>query len=329
MPGRWLRGYVSRQVCCGFALALLVNAPPAHSQTAEDPAAEPFRLVWSSSAGCHDASAFLAELTGRTARLRKARADEHAITLIVETFRHDGGVRGQLTVRKPDGDLTVREVPGVSCQEVEAAMALIAALMVDPLAGQARPNRPKPEFEPSLESRPKPAAWSLRAEHRLSARTATTPNLAWGQALGAMLTYEAGAVKPSIGLLAEAAGGTATAAHGSAELELTTARLVACPLGVQPASALDLRLCATAELGRLRGSGYATDAPATKAVVWSSAGIDLQARYELMRPLWVGLEGGFTLPFTRERFYVEPDETLHRVPAWGLAFSAGLGLRFF
>jgi hypothetical protein len=325
--GRWLRGFASKRFW--FALTLAASVQPARAQSAQDLEAEPFRLVWSSSAGCHDDSEFLAELTERTARLRKAIADEHAITLIVETFRSEGGVRGQLTVRKPDGDLTVREVPGVSCQEVEAAMALIAALMVDPLAGQARRKRPEPVFRPDLASRPQPPAWSLRAEQRLIARTATTPNVAWGQALGAMLTYEAGSLKPSIGLAAEVADGTATARHGSAQLELLAARLAACPLGVQPGSAFDLRLCATAELGRLRGSGFATAARASKAIVWSSAGIELQARYEVLEPLWVGLEGGFTFPFTRERFYVDPDETLHRVPAWGLVFGAGLGLRFF
>lgn len=329
MPGRWSRGFASNGFYLALALTLAAGARPARAQTTEEPVAEPFRLVWSSSAGCHDDSAFLAELAGRTARLRKARADEHAITLIIETFRSDGGVRGQLTVRKPDGDLTVREVPGVSCQEVEAAMALIAALMVDPLAGQTHRKRAAPRFQPDLAARPKPPAWSLRADHRLSARTAMAPQLAWGQLVGAMLTHEAGAVKPSIGLAAELADGTATARHGSAELELVAARLAVCPLGVQPYSSLDLRLCATAELGRLRGSGFATDAPARKAIVWSSAGVDLQARYALLQPLWVGLEGGFTFPFTRERFYVEPNETLHDVPAWGLAFGAGLGLRFF
>ena len=326
MLGRWLRGFASNSWY--LALALAAVAPPARAQGAEEPTAEPFRLIWSSSAGCHDVGAFLAELTDRTTRLRKARTDEHAITLIVETFRREGGVRGQLTVRKPDGDLTVREVPGVSCQEVEAAMALIAALMVDPLAGQRRNKRPEPDSQPDLALPPKLAAWSLRAEHRFRGRTATTPNLAWGQALGAMLTYEAGATKPSVALVAEQTDGTATGQSGSADLELAVARLAICPLGLQSGD-WDVRACATAELGRLRGSGFATAAPASKAIVWSSAGFDLQARYELLRPLWVGLEGGFTFPFTRERFYVDPGETLHRVPRWGLGFGAGLGLRFF
>jgi hypothetical protein len=328
VPGRWSRGFASKRFYVVLALTLVASAQPARAQTAKDLAAEPFRLVWSSSAGCHDDGAFLAELTDRTARLRKAVTDEHAITLIVETFRSDGGVRGQLTVRKPDGDLTVREVPGVSCQEVEAAMALIAALMVDPLAGQAHRKRAEPHFQPDL-ARSKPPPWSVRAEQRLSARTAIAPQLAWGQTLGAMLTHEAGALKPSIGLVAEVADGTATARHGSAELELAVVRLAVCPLGVQSGPAWDLRACATVELGRLRGAGFATEAPASRAIVWSSAGVDLQARYELLRPLWMGLEGGFNLPFTRERFFVEPSETLHRVPAWGLSFGAGLGLRFF
>lgn len=327
MLGRWSRGLASKRFW--LALALMAPVPAARAQPSEVAEAEPFRLVWSSSAGCHDEGVFLAELSDRTARLRKARTDEHAITLIVETFHSDAGVRGQLTVRKPDGDLTVREVPGVSCQEVEAAMALIAALMVDPLAGQARHARIEPNFKPDAPPRPRPPAWSFRAEQRLSARTAIAPVLSWGQALAILLTHEAGALKPSVGIAAELADATTSAPHGSADFALAAVQLAVCPLGLQPGDAWDLRACATAELGRLRGSGFATPAPASQAIVWSSAGIELEARYELLRPLWLGLEGGLTFPFSRERFYVLPNETLHQVPSWGLTLGVGLGLRFF
>lgn len=302
----------------------------AHGQTHDDPGAEPFRLAWSSSAGCHDERTFLAELADRTARFRPARADEHAITLIVATFvKAGGGVRGRLTVHKPDGELTVREVPGVSCQEVEAAMALIAALMVDPLAGQSGRKRPEPPLPADLASRRHASSWSLRAEQRLSARTAIAPGLSWGQALGAMLAHESSALKPSIGLSAELSHGTASALHGSAELELAAARLALCPLGVQPDATWDVRVCAIAELGRLRATGFATKQRATKSIVWSSAGIQLEARYEVTKPLWIGLQGAFIFPFTRERFYVDPSDTLHDVPASGVGFGAGAGLRFF
>ena len=167
----------------------------------------------------------MTELEGRTALLREARPNEHAITLIVETFRAPGGVRGQLTVRKPDGDLSVREVPGQNCQEVESAMALIAALMVDPLAGSSERAGVQPVQAPGPPPVPAapPAAseWSWRAEQRLTARTAVAPGLTWGQALGVMLTRETGWARPSLGLSAQAARATAAAAQGSAELDLS------------------------------------------------------------------------------------------------------------
>lgn len=292
---------------------------------------EPFRLVWSSSAGCRDARTFLTELEGRTTLLREAQADEHAITFIVETFRTVTGVRGQLTVRKPDGDLTVREVPGVSCQEVESAMALIAALMVDPLAdGTTRLPPPRPEAHSSSPIPViKAAPYSLRAEQRLTGHTAIAPGLTAGQAWGLMLAREASWFHPSVGLSAQLASATTSSAQGSAELAWLAAQLTACPFGVEPGAGWDFRACATLQLGRLRGSGFQTTEPATKSILWSAAGAELQARYRVVGPLWLGLEGGLTFPFTRERFYLEPQQTLHEVTAWGVSCGGGVGLRFF
>jgi len=300
------------------------------AQPAPERRIEPFRLVWSSSAGCRGGRTFLTELESRTTLLREAQADEHAITFIVETFRTATGVRGQLTVRKPDGDLTVREVPGVSCQEVESAMALIAALMVDPLAeGTTRVSpRPPDTHSPSTGPVVEAAPGSLRVEQRLTGHTAIAPALAVGQAWGFMLTREASWLHPSIGLSAQVAKSTIRAAQGSAELAWLAAQLTACPLGAEPGDGWDFRACATLQLGRLRGSGFQTTDPATKSILWSAAGAELQARYRLVGPLWLGLEGGFTFPFTRERFYLEPRQTLHQVPAWGASGGGGLGLRF-
>jgi len=292
----------------------------------------PFRLIWSSSAGCGKAQTFLAELGNRTALLREARENEHAITLIVETFGTLGGVRGQLTVRKPDGDLTVREVPGQNCEEVASAMALIAALMVDPLANdragadqRAQTLERSPEVDvPALGS-----AWSLRLEQRLTGHSAIAPHLAWGEAAGVMLTRERGGLRPSLGLSAHFAQATTTRPQGSAELQWAAAQLVLCPIGVRPDETWDLRACPVLQLGRLRGAGFDTARPAAKTILWSSAGIELQGRYRLLGPLWLGWEGALTLPFSRERFYLEPEPTLHRIPAWALSFGVGVGVRFF
>jgi hypothetical protein len=317
-------------------LAALCTTNLTLAEVASASAAEPFRLVWSSSAGCGSERAFIKELASRTSRLREAREGEHAITLIVETFRSPGGVRGQLTVRKPDGDLTVREVPGLNCAEVESGMALIAALMVDPLAGSAERARPSSSTTPArvAESPPAPrrhraAAWSLRVEQRLTARTAVAPGWTWGQALGAMLTQETSRFRPSVALSVHDARATVSKLQGSAELEWTAAQLALCPAGAQPGGAWDLRACASFELGRLRGVGFQTASPAEKSIVWMSAGLELAARYRVVGPLWLGLEGVFTLPFSRERFYLEPQPTLYQVPAWGLSLGLGMGVRFF
>jgi hypothetical protein len=313
----------------GVALALGCSAKLARADGPSARRAEPFRLVWSSSADCGNARNFLAELEGRTALLREAREDEHAATLIVATFRAPGGVRGQLTVRKSDGDLTVREVAGLDCREVESAMALIVALMMDPLAaGSERPALKALPPATGHGSSLRPSAWSWRVEQRLTARTAIAPGLTWGQSVGGMLTREMARPRPSVGLSVHLAHATTSALQGSAELEWTAAQLTLCPAGLRPSDSWDLRACAAFQLGRLRGMGFRTFDPATKAILWSSVALEVEGRYRLLGPSWLGWEGAFTMPFSRESFYVEPGQTLHTVPAWGVSFGLGLGLHF-
>jgi hypothetical protein len=271
-------------------------------------------------------------LKSRTALLRDAQHDEHAITFIVETFRAPGGVRGQLTVRKPDGELSVREVPGASCSEMESAMALIGALMVDPLASGAsgvRRPREQEKAAPVALVGPARTRWRLGVEHRLIAQGGVAPKLAWGQAGRLVVGRETGAWRPSVALSAHLTRSTSAAPEGSAELEWAAAQLSVCPLSAPPASAWDLRACGAFQLGRLRGLGFQTADPASQSLLWSAAAVLLEGRLRLRDPLWLGLEAGVTLPFTRERFYLEPDRTLYRVPAWAGSVGFGVGLRFF
>ena len=321
----------------GAVAALLtvgLGTSAARAEAPTPPATEPFRMMWSSSAGCGAASTFLTELRSRTSRLRPARDGERATTLILEMFATSSGVRGQLTVRKADGELSTREVPGRDCQEVESAMALIAALMVDPLASTselALASRP-PAEPPPIELSPatsKQSRWTIRVEPRLTARTAVGPGLTWGEALGASLTWQSNSLHPSLQLTAQRAKTTASSPAGSAELEWTAGELLACPWAAQPSSSLELRACALLQLGRLRGSGYDTISPATESIFWSAAGVALQGRVQLLGPLWLGIDGGLERPFTRERFYVDPSHTLHQVPAWGGSLGFGVGVLFF
>lgn len=314
--------------CEGLLLIALLAPSRAHAQAPTPANAQPFRLVWSSSAECGHGASFVQELEEKTTLLRPAVADEHAVTFIVETFRTESGVRGKLTVRKPDAALSVREVPGSSCEEVRSAMALIAALMFDPLAGDSARGHHRAPPPPAPAAPPPASRWTLRLEQRLTTRTAVAPALAWGQALGVAFTRES-TLRPSVSVSVQTASATASAPHGSADLAWVAAQLSLCPAGLAPSPSWDLRACGVLQLGRLKGSGFRTEQRATKSISWLSPGLGLEARYQLLGPLWAGLEGTFTFPTTRESFYIQPTETLHRVPATSVSLGAGLGLRFF
>jgi hypothetical protein len=310
-------------------LILLLSCWTTHARAA-GPDAEPFRLAWSTSANCGRAEAFLEELQARTARARPARAEEHAITFVAETFRSPEGVHGQLTIHRPGAQPVVRDVPGSTCAEVTSAMALIAALTVDPLASTAprEPNHALAGTDRGANQRRQAHAWSLRAEQRLTARTAVAPGWAWGQAVGLSLTREKSPLHPSLGVAFMSADATTRVAGGSAEFAWLAGQLTLCPLGLEPTDGWDLRACASLELGRLRGIGFATVRKDSKSIVWSSSSLLLELRRQLLGPLWGGAQGGLSFPFTREHFYIEPRTDLHRVPAWGGSFGVGLGLRF-
>jgi hypothetical protein len=113
---------------------------------AEDPPA-PFVVEASPGAVCESGETFATQLLRRTSRIRTATPGEEAVVFRVEVV---GGVErpfGRLSVRELDGTRTERELRGATCQEVIAALALIAAILVDPNASLA-PLPPPPARDP-------------------------------------------------------------------------------------------------------------------------------------------------------------------------------------
>lgn len=330
MGGRYPQPRSLRRIAAAALLAAgSLTAHVAHAETPAPQATEAFRVVWSTTGGCGDAASFLAELKSRTSRLRPARDGEAATTLVVSMHREAAGARGHLTVSKPDGDTIVREVPGRTCQEVTSAMALIAALMVDPLAALSERAERAPEPPALPPTAPERRAWAFGLEARLTSRSAIAPGFTWGEAAGLTLIWQALSFRPSLQLSAHRARATTSRSLGSAQLTWTAAQLTLCPVSLQPGARWDIRACALFQAGRLLGEGYDNPNPEAAAVFWSSVGLQGELRVELVGPLWLGLEAGLIRPFTHERFYVDPAQTLHQVPTWGASFGAGLGLLFF
>jgi hypothetical protein len=350
----------------GFCAGLVSRA---FAQSEADSEPQPFRVTFSTAAGCGSARAFEDEVLKRTDRLRLAESGETALGLSVELQPTTQGIEGRLTLRETDGHVSERAVPGGGCEEVLSAMALIAALTVDPLArpdrevpiasrrpvnesDTSKPVRPKRESpkrvvptreprkaetpEESVEPRaPEPAnakrGLGFGVGQRVTLQTAVMP----GATLGLGVHAELVVTSPS--LLAPrirfsgifSQSGDITAAEGRAQFDWITARLQACPVRFGFDQSWNIRPCAYFDAGRLRGEGFDIEPHHQKSVFWTAAGVELSGEVRLFGPLTLGAEAGLLLPFRRDRFRFDPDTDLHDVPAAGFSGGVGLGLFFF
>ncbi len=114
----------------GFGLVWFV-ARPAWSQTAPS---EPLVVEYHAAAACPSEDFFTAQLLARTTRIRLVPAGAPARRAIVTLDLEGSLPLGRLVIQEIDGAESVREVTGDACREVVAALALIAALSVDPNA---------------------------------------------------------------------------------------------------------------------------------------------------------------------------------------------------
>jgi hypothetical protein len=100
-----------------------------------DEKAEPIRIDYDAEASCSSAASFAAEVFGRTSHAQAARAGEAARTLHVRIERSgDEEHVGTLSIEDDGVTSSTRRVRAPTCAEVAAALAMVAALSVDPLA---------------------------------------------------------------------------------------------------------------------------------------------------------------------------------------------------
>jgi hypothetical protein len=340
-----MRTFRSVSNSVGFLLVFLAPALVCAQSSLRGPE-EPqaFRVEFSPNATCGDRDQFTEEILKRTERLRPAEPAERALTFLVNLAGASGGIRGQLAIREPDGNLSLRDVPGSDCAAVLSAMALIAALTVDPLA---RPDRevpaaarrrrppalvkvPPPEVAPPEQRRPRPFVYGVGA--RVNVHGAVMPGVALGVGAHFAVQSERGSLFSPL-LRAGVVFARRTDIEkdlATADFEWLTARIELCPLRIG-SERVSLRPCAFVDAGRLKGSGEGIASQREQSVFWSASGAELSAEARLVGPLTLGAEVGVLLPFRRDRFYFAgpPDETVHRVPRAGLSAGVGLGLLFF
>lgn len=347
----------------GLRLALLLLTLPARAVA--QPAAEPsaaagpqqVSLHYISESGCPSEAEFVDQVTARVRR-PVHWSSAGAVTQLVVIVRHAGDhANGTLEVVQSATEPTRREFTAGSCEEVGSALALVAALALDPNArteqlparalatepsqpapAAAAPG-PPPEVAPSATPRPALAPVSKPVLARRSSYVvwlgptlaaaggyASEPLVAVGLSLGARAVKSG--FSPGFQLTPlwgktgttgpDAAGGTFAWAMG---------RLEGCPVQLALAKPLRFEPCAVAEIGRLSARGASANiTPVSQERWWFAAGTSLSLHLSL-GSWFARLGASALLPATRDEFvFHDPERSIHQAN-WVL-FGGALGLGF-
>lgn len=119
-----------------FGLGVAALAAHASAQGSSGKSSEPLRVDYRREGACPDGDAFFGAVRARTEKARPATSGEAARTLKVTVAEEARGSRGTLAIVAADGasSTSVREVRAATCDDVVSALALVAALAIDPEA---------------------------------------------------------------------------------------------------------------------------------------------------------------------------------------------------
>jgi hypothetical protein len=358
--------FVATLVAASLALA-------ATRASAADAAPRPVRIDYEAPTSCPDARAFEAQLRARSARIVIAR-DARA-TVRVRIASRSTRFTGDVALLDNGSGETTRHVEG-QCPDVVAALSLIAAVALDPMASTASdPLAAPPPAAPATASAPaaadKPTVASEEAKaSSVSAQIAErqarearerdverenqVPGMSvhhgWRWSIGGGLAVTGGVTpeltvsipvfvdlarwsrgpssqvwSPSFRLRFERTSADIEAS--GADFTWTAGSLDVCPLALA-AHPFRAWACARGEAGVLAATG---DKSPPRAVTrpWVSAAALARVRWVIVGALFIEVEGGGYTPIVRDRFFVEPDETVHRSPAFSAMGAASLGASFW
>lgn len=255
--------------------------------------------------------------------------------LDVRVNRTGDETRGTLVIAEGDAR-TRRVVQDESCARVISAVALMAAVAMDPnaetgpLAPLPRATRAKPPRRSPSRARPKRARvrrWRGEAGFMAGATGGVAPSVA--PFYGPWLGWEpsaTGSWRPELRLAALVGRATAATNAGHASFTWTAARAALCIPHLALGEQLDAAPCLLADAGRVHGAGYATDHPQTQNATWLALGLQAMVSWTLDDTLIVSAQAGAVSPLIRDRFLFLPSTPVHRLPGLAGFGSLSLGL---
>jgi hypothetical protein len=288
--------------------------------------------------------------------------------LLVSIENADGEVKGYLSFRGADGAETERSVTGDTCGEVVSALALIAAIAIDPDAAARSPD-PEPKAEAPAGPTPAPVASAsppiaapapAPAPVRPPEPAAPSPDGSATQAaranprswhfaidVGAALGY---GVAPSplfstpVGLEASAPTWGPLSPVGRVRFEHAATGV---PRTTSPAGTFSwtvgvlelcpnrwktghfaIEPCARFEGGVVNASGVNVVPARETTKAWFTVGAVGRVEWRLLDPVFIALEGGVRVALDRPTYFFEPNAPYYEPPRIGGFGSVGVGAQF-
>jgi len=296
------------------------------------------RIDYSAPAGCPSADDFEAEVRARTARARRAVASEPARIFHVAILEEGNAAVGRMIVDRDGGSSGARVLRGRSCSDVSSALALTAALSIDPTARLVLEPAPEPApvapVTPEPVPRPRPARPLVREPSNVGFGLGASAGLAQIVAPGLMpvtsvlgeLAFPGrGALSPAVRVSVNVASNTLDTGR-DATFTWVAGGLDLCPLRAVLGRSLELRPCLAAQGGWLHGVGRNVAEPLSASRAWGSAGASVQLAARLSSRVAIQVSGSALLPLRPLHFDFElPSREVARTPT----LSVGVGLSAF
>jgi hypothetical protein len=315
-------------------------------------------------AGCRDSEFFLQQIFARTSRARRAAAGEAGRVFVVRIVQSQSSSTGTLEIRDVSGAQSHREVTAATCDEVVAALALVAALTIDPQAVTTpvpvpppptappdpplvtEPPKPKPpppkrapepKAVPPGDVPPRDEVAGTRRHVRLGALVAAevmsgfAPDVALLPRAGVELEIEIARhswLVPSLRLSAARGDGETTVEGvGRASFVWTGARLEVCPVRAGDGVGPYARPCLGSDFAAVDASGHDLRDPKSATRPWIAPLASLRAGWRFPFGLAFELYAGGSFPLVDDQFMFDDKANSRRVLVHEvppLSFFAGL-----
>ena len=336
-----------------LATALPFLAAVAGLATAPDPATEvrPVQVEVDAPTGCANAKDFLNHLRLRTHLVRQATGDEPHTTLEVRLVEMRRQVTGELRMVDDRGESDTRKVQGANCDDVVQALALAAAVALDPnvllptgVTTQSpvtvAPASPPPASAPAPVERAEvqksvalPEADPSRIEPPFALGAASIAAVVLSSSIspgvelfGRWTPVRSGAFRPTLGLAALYLRNDLLGSPDAAQASLAGLAATLCGSG-WGTGRINFKPCALLTGGLLSVRGLQAIRTSSVNLLWLSAGVVARTTVHLGRGFSLDLEAGVTAPFFKREFYTTlPSHVVEKTST--ISPGAGVGLDY-